>query len=122
MKTRSQNTEINKPDRQIARAALHDLQVELRKLYGKQAPLVLVYGSYARGEESAGSDVDLLLLYPRPVQPGDEIKRISAVLAELNLRYKMLISVLPAKEADYHHASGAFWQNLRREGIPLEQV
>ena len=122
MQEQSRNREYNKSDRQIARAALRELQAELRKLYGKQAPLVLVYGSYARGEESASSDVDLLLLYPKPVQPGEEIKRISAVLADLNLRYKVLISVLPAKEEDYRHAPGAFWQNLRREGKPIEQI
>lgn len=119
---RKMNDSSLKPDRRIAKAALLDLQAELRKLYGAQAPLVMVYGSYARGDESAISDVDVILLYPYPVQPGSEIRRISALLADLHLRYQVLISILPAKEADYRRAPGAFWENLRREGMPVEQL
>ena len=68
------------------------------------------------------SDIDILLLYPRAVRPGKEIKRVSAILAKLNLRYQVLISVLPAREADYQRATGAFWQNLRKEGVSIEQI
>ena len=112
--------ELIHPDRQTVRAALRDLQTDLRQLYGAQAPLVLVYGSYARGEENPDSDVDVLLLYSHAIQPGPEIDRVSVILARLNLRYQVLISVLPARETDYQHAKGAFWSNLRKEGVWIE--
>ena len=114
--------ELTQPNRQTVREALRELQVELRQLYGLQAPLALVYGSYARGEERPDSDIDILLLYPRAVRPGKEIKRVSAILAKLNLRYQVLISILPAREADYQRATDAFWQNLRKEGVSIEQI
>ena len=83
---------------------------------------MLVYGSYARGDEKPDSDLDVLLLYSQTIQPGKEIERLSAILASLNLRYQVLISILPANESDYQKDAGALWRNLRREGVPVERI
>lgn len=110
------------PDRQVVRAALRELQVELRQLYSSRVPEVLVYGSYARGEETPASDIDILLLFSQAVQPGEEIQRLGLILSRLNLRYQVLISILPARKADYQRNSSPFWQNLRQEGISIDQI
>jgi len=73
------------------RDALRDLQAALRQLYGPQAPRLLLYGSYARGEANEASDVDVLLVYPEQVPAGGEIQRLCGILADLNLRYQVLI-------------------------------
>jgi predicted nucleotidyltransferase len=57
--------------------ALRDLQAALRQLYGPQAPSLLLYGSYARGEANEASDVDVLLVYPEQVPAGGEIQRLA---------------------------------------------
>ena len=111
-----------KPDWRSVRAALQDLQAELRLLYGLQAPLMMVYGSYARKEENTASDVDILLFYSQKIQPGQEIRHISSILASLNLLYQVLVSILPTCKTDYQKASGIFWQNLCQEGIPIEKI
>jgi predicted nucleotidyltransferase len=108
-------------DRTIVINALLDLQTELQKIYGGAAPAILVYGSFARNEANADSDIDVLLLYRKKIQPGKEIQRISAVLADLNIRYQVLISILPGTEKDYQNAKGALWQNIRRESVPFEK-
>jgi len=108
-------------DRSVIKAALQDLQTELQKIYGRTAPTVLIYGSYARGEESIDSDIDVLLIYKNKIHPGKEIQKISSILSDLNLRYQVLISILPGTETDYQNAKGMLWQNLRRESIPVEQ-
>ncbi len=59
----------------------------------------------------------MLLLYPGAVATGQEITRLGSVLADLNLRFGVLISVLPISAADYGKAVGPFWQNVRREGV-----
>lgn len=101
------------------RDALRDLQAALRQLYGPQAPRLLLYGSYARGEANEASDVDVLLVYPEQVPAGGEIQRLCGILADLNLRYQVLISVLPASQQDLHTAQNTFWNTIRREGITL---
>jgi predicted nucleotidyltransferase len=96
------------------------LRTALQGIYGKQTPQVLIYGSHARGEANSASDVDVLLLYPKAVGRGQEIIRLSGILAEINLQYQVLISILPASQREYRQAVGVFWQNLRREGLSIE--
>ncbi len=122
METKKKYSNIShQVDRSIVKAALYDLQTELHKLYGRLAPAILIYGSYARGEETSDSDIDILLIYQNKIHPGKEIQRISGILSDLNLRYQVLISILPGTETDYKNSKGALWQNLRRESVSIEQ-
>lgn len=54
----------------------------------------MVYGSYERGEASTDSDVDVVLLYSKEVQPGKEIHHRREIISALIQRYA-LISILP---------------------------
>jgi len=111
-----------KPKRKIVQKALYELQTALQELYRQDAPLVLVYGSYARKDANAASDTDVLLLYPKNIQPGLEIQRLSSILADLNLRYQVLISVLPVNKIVFEQTASPFWQNIRQEGIPIDAI
>ncbi len=104
---------------QEVKNALRDLRISLRHLYGKQAPSVLLYGSFARGEAEETSDVDVLLIYPAEVPTGPEIYRLGAILSDLNLRYQVLVSVLPVSEQAYQNSTDIFWKNIRQEGVLL---
>jgi predicted nucleotidyltransferase len=109
-------------DKATVRAALREFQSELQKVYMQSRPEIMIYGSQARGEANPTSDVDVLLLFSSNFHPGEEIRRLGPILADLNLRYQVLISILPAKEDDYIHAAGMIWKNIRREGIPVDRV
>ncbi len=104
---------------EIAQAALRDFQAGLKDLYDGAPPDLVVYGSYAREEATEDSDLDVLLVYSRPVDASLEIKRLVALLADLNLRYGVLLSVLPVSMTAYRESQGPFWRNVRREGIPV---
>ena len=109
-------------DLPLIRTVMEELRAGLRRLYGDKAPLVLLYGSYARGNANPSSDIDVLLIYQQKVQPGREIRRVGTLLADLNLRYQVLISVLPADQTQYNSHPGVFWQNVRRESKPIEAI
>lgn len=102
-------------------AALRSLRAHLQVVYGQDAPRLVLYGSEARGEATRTSDVDILLIYRQSINRGEEIRRLSSVLADLNLDYNLLISVLPIAETEYQSATGPFWTNVRREGVPFER-
>ena len=102
-------------------AALKHLHAILQAIYGLDVPRVVLYGSEARGEATWTSDVDILLIYRHAINRGEEIRRLSAALAEINLDYHLLISVLPVAETEYQSATGPFWRNVRREGVMLER-
>ncbi len=71
MKTRPQ--EARPPTgagRDLLRAVMLDLQLGLKALYAEQSPEIVLYGSQARGDATEESDVDVVLVFSSPVQPG----------------------------------------------------
>ena len=104
------------------RNALKDLQRALQQLYGSRVPAMMIYGSQARKHATSSSDIDVLLIYPRSVKPGKEITRLSAILADLNLRYQVLVSVLPISKNNYIRTDSPLLKNIRLEGVTLESI
>lgn len=96
---------------------LQELSAALRDRYGDRYVRLWLYGSEARGEAHADSDVDVLLVLREVSYPTREIDHIADILADFNLRYGVLLSVLPVTESTLKTAEGPFWRNVRREGI-----
>ncbi len=107
-------------DEPRVRSALADLLTGLRAVYPDSLPEVLVYGSYARGEATVDSDLDLLLLFAEPVNSSIEISRLAALVADIHLEHQLLIAVLPVARAAFERESGPFWRNVRREAVALD--
>lgn len=95
---------------------LQELSALLRERYGGRYRGLWLYGSQARGDAHSESDIDVLLVLADAAQPTREIDRIADVLADFNLRYGVLLSVLPVAEKTLKSAEGPFWRNVRREG------
>ena len=83
---------------------------------------MMIYGSQARKDATSSSDIDVLLIYPRSVKPGKEITRLSAALADLNIRYQVLVSVMPISKDDYLTAESPLLKNIRLEGVTLDSI
>ncbi len=97
---------------------LEEFKKEIEKLYGKQLKRVILYGSYARGDATEDSDIDLLIVLEGNIIPGKEIDRMIDIITEINLNYGVLISVYPVSEEDYTNLNSPLLINVRREGIP----
>ena len=97
---------------------LTEFKRELRHLYGERLKDVILFGSYARGEARAGSDIDVMVILRGEVMPGREIDRMIDVITDLNLKYGILLSVVPMAEEKYLQRNSPLLLNVRREGIP----
>ncbi len=91
----------------------------LRLIYGDRLVTLILYGSQARGDAAAGSDIDYLIVLKDPVNPGEEISRISPLTAKLSLHNNMVISTAFVSENRYFHERSPFLLNVREEGLVL---
>ncbi|WP_456475703.1 nucleotidyltransferase domain-containing protein [Candidatus Pyrohabitans sp.] len=97
---------------------LGEFKREVRKLYGRRLKKVILFGSWARGEATDESDIDLLIVLEGKVVPGREIDRMIDIITEMNLKYGVLISVYPVSEDDFRKLKSPLLINVRKEGVP----
>jgi len=98
---------------------LKEFKEKLIELYKDQLVDVLLYGSYARGEQREDSDIDIAVILKGNIEPFKEIDRITEFSYDLSLKYSVLISIHPVSETDYSSRNYPFLLNLREEGIPI---
>ncbi|MGQ9571299.1 MAG: nucleotidyltransferase family protein [Thermodesulfovibrionales bacterium] len=96
---------------------LNKLKTEIEKLYGKRFKNIILYGSWARGEATEESDIDVVIILEGKVIPGKEIDRMIDIITEINLEYGVLISIYPVSESDYSTINSPLLINVRREGV-----
>jgi len=101
-----------------------DILLEIKRRVAEVEPeaQVLVYGSYARGEQGPDSDIDLLILLPNGERVGyDEGMRIKSPLYRLEWNTGTIISplVYTRKEWLERHKGTPFFYNVQREAVAL---
>jgi predicted nucleotidyltransferase len=99
------------------REILKEFREEIEKLYGKRLKSIILYGSWARGDATEDSDIDVLIVLERKVIPGKEIDRMIDIITDINLKHGVLISVYPISEEDYSKINSPLLINVRREGV-----
>ncbi len=98
---------------------LLELKQGLIKVYGDQLVDVLLYGSYARGEQRQDSDIDVAVILKGNINPFREIDRITEFSYDLSLKYSTLLSIHPISEKYYLTRNSPLILNLREEGISI---
>ena len=92
---------------------------QLEALYGERLAGLYLYGSHARGEANADSDIDLLIALYGKVDTWEEGKRLVDVLFDLELEVEELISAHPVSADRLERADVPFLRNVRREGVAV---
>jgi len=90
----------------------------LRAAFGERFKGLVLFGSHARGEAAAGSDIDLVLVLDT-CDGSHERRRYAEALADLSLRHGTVISVVPMGIEEYRSARTPLLLNVRRERIFL---
>ena len=81
---------------------------------------VLLYGSYARGQQTSDSDIDLLILIDKDrITPADE-DRITYPLYDIEFETGTMISPMLYTRHDWaNHRVTPFYENVNSEGKML---
>jgi len=97
---------------------LREFREKTEKLYGKRLKNIILYGSFATGQATQDSDIDLAIVLEGDVAAGKEIDRMIDIITEINLDYGVLISVYPVSEKNYISVNSPTLLNIRKEGVP----
>ncbi len=98
---------------------LLELRREFEVLYGKRLAQMILFGSQARGDAVAGSDIDVLVVLRGQVDAGAEIARTGQIIADLSLRENVVIACVFMSEDRFLCRNGPLLRNVRREGVPV---
>ncbi len=98
---------------------LKELRQQLRSLYGSRLLQLVLFGSQARGDDEAGSDIDVMVVLQGPVNVGAEIARVGATKAALSLKYDVVIACVFVSAERYATERSPLLLNVRREGMTV---
>jgi len=98
---------------------LEEFREKTEKLYGKRLKNIILYGSWARGQATEDSDIDLAVILEGEVDPCREIDAMIDLITDINLDFETLLSVFPISVTDFKHLNSPLLLNLRREGVQV---
>ena len=100
--------------------AIRGLIEDMVHIYGDTLLRIVLYGSYARGNQTEESDVDIALILREEPSPEKTVKMTNAA-AERELESDKVLSVIDiqASKYDYWKNVSPFYKNIEKEGIVL---
>ena len=96
----------------------------LREIFGNRLENVLLYGSYARGDNDKESDIDVMALVDMPKSELCSYRRVvSDFSSDIDLKYGVLLSVKLQDTETFRRFGSVlpFYRNVIKEGISVVQ-
>jgi predicted nucleotidyltransferase len=101
------------------REILDQIKPRLARVFGARLQGVVLYGSTARGDAGADSDVDILVLLASPVQLWPDIRLAVRAVYPLSLRWGRPISPKPVDLREFEAGDCPLYRVVQMEGIRL---
>lgn len=108
--------------------ATHDIIMEfvrgVKRILGSSLKQVILYGSYARGDYNANSDIDIMVLTTLTDAEIEQVESdVYGLAFDFQMDYGVDISVVIKNEGQFNYWLGAlpFYDNVLRDGIMIEQ-
>ena len=101
----------------------NDIFLMIKNSIGLTEPdaTIILYGSYARGDNSADSDLDLLILINKEKVTWEDEKKAKYPLYDIEFETGQIISPLVFSKKDWEtrHRITPFYENIQKEGVVL---
>lgn len=98
---------------------LEDMKTGLVELYGDRLRGLYVYGSYARGMQQAGSDLDVVFALDEYEWSSEEVARTGELVSRLSLEHELSISLIPIRDSDLKQKATLLSTSVAREGVAV---
>lgn len=107
---------------QVMQSLLEKYVIEIQKIYGNHLKQIILYGSYARGDFKADSDVDIMILLDiSELEIKSYQQRLSDMTYDFNMDYNLEIRPIAKSEEHFRKwvDNYPFYANIRKEGVTL---
>lgn len=104
----------------IINEVVSEFAKEIRQLFGTELSRVIVYGSYARGDYTENSDVDIMILVRIPESILRKYtEQVSDCAFEYLMKYGIDISPVLKNEDHFNYwvENLPYYRNIRDEGV-----
>ena len=95
---------------------------QVSQLLGDKLNSVILFGSYARGDNTEDSDIDIMLILDCSKAQSLTYRRsISQIASRIGLSYDVVISILLRDKQDFNDKVNymSFYRNIAQEGIKI---
>ena len=99
-----------------------DMVQEYRRVYGKDIETILLFGSYARGDQENDSDVDIVaIVHAERMDLQERLKEIWDVSVDIGLENDVVVSatVIPFDEFEMFKRILPYYINIVKEGVEI---
>ena len=96
-------------------AIVSSVASELRALYGPRLRRIALFGSWARGEATPESDIDLLVVLEEMVSPWEELRVMEPILWRHSLEHDTVVTAVPVTEQELEDPRSPALQRARVE-------
>lgn len=94
----------------------------IKNIYGSNLKRIILYGSYARGEATESSDIDIMILVSLDdLSIKNYSDKLSDITFDINLDNDLMIMPIVKNEEHFNKWIGAypFYRNVDKEGVSL---
>lgn len=98
---------------------LKQLKTGLARVYGDELRALYLYGSFARGENTDGSDLDVAVILKDFERRAAEIRRTSDLIGDISLDYEITVSPLFLREKEWTTNKFSLLRNIKAEGVAV---
>ena len=101
---------------------LRQISAGSKTVFGEKLHSVILFGSYARGDYTEESDIDVLILVDlSPEELSKYRTHIDSLCSEVLINYGVVVSAIEKDLISYNKYSNAlpFYKNIEREGVKI---
>ncbi len=95
-----------------------EFNAALKEIYGNDLAELILFGSYARGDQHQESDIDFAIVFhDNHVRSLDDSINTSRAASRLSLKYGLMVSPLTINLRKKQTSMQGVYQEIRKQGI-----